>query len=186
MSNYKVSILIPVYNSEKFLRASIESALSQTYSDIEIIAINDGSTDSSLDVLQEYGDQIIIINQKNLGLAKAVNLGTKKISGNWIKWLSPDDILKSDAVEILVKKAKTLHENTIGYSNWEIINETGKKLRDFTESNYNFLEPFEFNVRLLDGQQININTCLIPYLLFEKGCFLNSLDETPIILQSKL
>ena len=177
MLNSKVSVIIPVYNSEKFLRDSLESAIHQTYSDIEIIAINDGSTDSSLDILKEYEDKIIIIDQQNMGLAQAVNVGIKKMSGNWLKWLSPDDILYPNAVEILVKDAKKLSENTILYSNWEMINENGNKLHDFNESNYNNLDNFEFNIRLLDGQLINVNTILIPSSLFKKGCIMRSLDD---------
>ena len=179
--NSKVSIVIPVYNSEKFLKASLESAICQTYSNVEIIAVNDGSTDGSLEILESYGDKITIINQQNMGLAKAVNVGIKKISGDWIKWLSPDDVLYSNAVEILVKEAKKLAKNTILYSNWEMIDEKGNKMRDFHESNYNHLDNFEFNVRLLDGQQINVNTTLIPLSLFKKGCTINDLENSVAI-----
>lgn len=179
--NSKVSVIIPVYNSEEFLRDSIESVINQTYSDIEIIAINDGSTDGSLKILKQYENKIIIINQKNMGLAEAVNAGIKKMSGNWLKWLSPDDILLSNAIQILVKEAKKLSQNTILYSDWEIINQKGKKLRNFHESDYNHLDVFDFNIRLLDGQQINVNTTLIPSLLFEKGCKINDL-KNPIAI----
>jgi len=179
--NSKVSVIIPVYNSEEFLIDSIESVINQTYSDIEIIAINDGSTDGSLKILKQYENKIIIINQKNMGLAEAVNAGIKKMSGNWLKWLSPDDILLSNAIQILVKEAKKLSQNTILYSDWEIINQKGKKLRNFHESDYNHLDVFDFNIRLLDGQQINVNTTLIPSLLFEKGCKINDL-KNPIAI----
>lgn len=181
MNSQRVSVIIPVYNSEKFLKESIESVIHQTYSDVEIIAVNDGSTDKSLEILQQYEDKIIIISQENLGLAEAVNTGIKKMSGNWLKWLSPDDILCSNAVEILVEEAKKLPENTILYSNWEMIDENGKKLRDFHESNYNHLDNFEFNVRLLDGQQINVNTCLIHSSLFRQGCMMHSLNDVIVV-----
>lgn len=59
-----VSVIIPIYNSEKFLSDSLESVLNQSYSDIEIIAINDGSTDDSLEILKHYEDKITIIDQK--------------------------------------------------------------------------------------------------------------------------
>lgn len=181
MLNSKVSVVIPVYNSEKFLKESIESVIHQTYSDIEIIVINDGSTDGSLEILKQYEDKITIINQENMGLAEAVNAGIKKMSGNWLKWLSPDDVLYPNTVELLVEETKKLPENTILYSNWEMIDEKGKKLRDFHESNYNDLDNFEFNIRLLDGQQINVNTCLIPSLLFRNGCTVHSLPDITTI-----
>ncbi len=175
LNSQKVSVIIPVYNSEKFLKESLESVIHQTYSDVEIIAINDGSTDNSLEILKKYENKITIINQKNMGLAEAVNTGIKKMSGHWLKWLSPDDILYSNAIEILVEEAKKLPENTILYSNWTIIDEKGKKLRDFYESNYNELSNFDYNVRLLDGQQINVNTTLIPHSLFSKNLSMNTL-----------
>jgi hypothetical protein len=178
MLNDKVSVIIPVYNSGLFLRESLDSVLSQTYPSLEIIVINDGSTDNSLEILKQYGDKIIIIDQNNRGLAEAVNTGIAKMSGKWMKWLSPDDLLYPDAIETLVVKAKKLPENTILYSNWEIINQKGEKLRDFSESNHNSLDNFGFNIRLLDGQLINVNTVLIPASVFEKGCLMRTLNDT--------
>ena len=170
-----VSIIIPVYNSAQFLKESIESVINQTYSNIEIICINDGSTDNSLEILKFYSDKICIISQKNQGLASALNAGIRQMQGKWIKWFSPDDVMFSDTIEILVNTAKK-YPNTVVYSNWQIIDEKGIKLRDFSESNYNELSNFQYNVRLLDGQQINVNTCLIPSLLFEK-CSIRELND---------
>jgi len=173
--------MIPIYNSEIFLRESIESVLSQTYSNIEIICVNDGSTDSSLDILNHFSDKIIIISQKNQGLASALNTGIEAISGRWFKWFSPDDEVYPSSIEQLVNTAKDLDDNTIIYSNWDISDETGKKLRSFTESNYNDLSTFDFNVRLLDGQQINVNTALIPSLLFARGLRMNTLIDPVLV-----
>lgn len=165
-----VSVVIPVYNSEKFLSESIESVLNQTYKNLEIIAVDDGSTDSSPEILKKYSKKITVLTQPNHGLSSALNLGIKKMNGKWFKWFSPDDILQPNAIEILVQEATKLPENSIVYSNWELIDENGKKLRNFSETNHNDLEKFDFNIRLLDGQQINVNTTLIPTSLFKKGC----------------
>jgi len=170
-----VSVIIPVYNSAQFLKESLESVLNQTYQNIEIICINDGSTDNSLEILESYSDKITIISQENKGLASALNTGIKQMKGDWFKWFSPDDVMYSYTIETLVDEAKK-HSNTIVYSNWEIIDEKGNKLRDFCESNYNELSDFEYNVRLLDGQQINVNTSLIPSSLFQK-CGIRELDD---------
>lgn len=172
-----VSVVIPVYNSEKFLKQAIESVLNQTYKNIEIITIDDGSTDSSLEILKQYSDRIIIISQKNQGLTAALNAGISKMNGKWLKWFSPDDILCSQAIEILVREAKKFPKDTIIYSNWELINENNEKLRDFNESNFNDLENFDFNVRLLDNQLINVNTSLIPTTLFKKHCKIQNLSD---------
>jgi hypothetical protein len=79
-------------------------------------------------------------------------------------------------IQTLVDESKNHSPNTILYSNWKIIDENGKKLREFIESNYNDLSNFEFNIRLLDGQLINVNTTLIPSHLFDK-CHIRKLDD---------
>jgi len=176
-----VSVVIPVYNAEKFLKESIESVLNQTYKNLEIIAVDDGSTDDSLKILKRHSEEITIISQQNQGLGKSLITGLEKTQGKWIKWFSPDDKLLPNAIRILVEEARKLPENTIVYSNWDLIDENEEKLRSFSESNYNALSKFEFNVRLLDGQQINVNTTLIPKSLFEKGCIIRELDEYVVI-----
>jgi len=170
-----VSIIIPVYNSQQFLKESLESIFNQTYSNIEIICVNDGSTDNSLHILQSYSEKITIISQKNQGLASALITGINNMHGKWFKWFSPDDLMYSNTIETLVNCAKK-HPKSIVYSNWKIIDEKGDELRDFSESNYNDLSDFEYYVRLLDGQQINVNTSLIPSILFEK-CLIRNLDD---------
>ena len=125
-----VSIVIPVYNSEQFLKESLESILNQTYPNIEIICVDDGSTDNSLQILKSYSEKITIISQKNQGLASALITGINNMHGKWFKWFSPDDVMYSHTIETLVNSAKK-YPNTIVYSNWKIINEKGDELRDF-------------------------------------------------------
>jgi len=173
----KVSVIIPVYNSERFLSESLKSILDQSYKNIEIIAVDDGSTDNSLEILNQFKDDIIVIHQENQGLAGALNTGIEKMTGKWFKWFSPDDIMNPNAIKTLVNKGDEMGDNCIVYSNWDMINEKGKFLRSFSESNYNDLDNFEFNVRLLDGQQINVNTTLIPAKLFSEGCKIRDLEE---------
>jgi glycosyltransferase involved in cell wall biosynthesis len=156
-----VSIIIPVYNSEKFLNQCLKSLLNQTYPEIEIIAVNDGSTDDSLKILNNYSDKLKIISQKNQGLASALNTGLDASNGKWFKWFSPDDLMLPETIETLITVAKD-KPNTIVYSNWNIIDESEKFIRTFSESNFNELDSVEFNVRLLDGQQINVNTSIFP------------------------
>ncbi|KFM20127.1 glycoprotein 3-alpha-L-fucosyltransferase [Marine Group I thaumarchaeote SCGC AAA799-P11] len=179
-----VSVVIPVYNSEKYLEECLNSVLDQTYDNIEIIVIDDGSTDSSPDILKKYSDRVNVISQKNNGLASALNLGISKMKGHWFKWFSPDDVMYPYAIQTLVDEAKNHSSNTILYSNWEIINENGKKLRTFQESNYNELSGFEYNVRLLDGQLINVNTTLIPSYLIKKN-LIQDLDD-PVVIDYEL
>ena len=102
-----ISVIIPVYNVEKYLRECLDSVINQTYKNLEIICVNDCSTDSSPEILEEYAkkDRRIIIkkNPKNIGLGLTRNEGIKIASGEYIHCLDSDDWLELDAYEILVK-----------------------------------------------------------------------------------
>lgn len=98
----KISIIIPIYNAEKFIRRCLDSVLNQTLKDIEIICVNDGSKDSSLQILKEYKEndgRIIIIDKKNEGVSAARNDGIKKSSGEYIAFADADDWLEKNALE---------------------------------------------------------------------------------------
>lgn len=104
----KISVIIPVYNVEKYLRECLESVVNQTLDDIEIICINDGSTDSSLAILQEYSlkdNRIKIINKENSGYGASVNLGLEGASGEYIAIVESDDFVKNSMFEQLYKIA---------------------------------------------------------------------------------
>ena len=99
-----VSIVIPVYNVEKYLKQCLESVVNQTLDKIEVICINDGSTDNSLNILKEYEkkyNNIIIIDQENKGPGFARNIGMKRASGKYIYFLDSDDYIELNAMEIL-------------------------------------------------------------------------------------
>ena len=80
----KVSVIVPVYNSEKTLERTIKSLLNQTLKDMEFIFVNDGSNDNSLEILNKYKDKITIIDQENNGPGGARNSGIKKANGEYI------------------------------------------------------------------------------------------------------
>jgi glycosyltransferase involved in cell wall biosynthesis len=90
--NPKVSVIIPNYNYEKFIAATIESVLSQTYENIEIIVVDDGSKDNSLKVLERFGEKLRVIQQKNAGVSAARNNGVQNSTGEFIAFLDADDI----------------------------------------------------------------------------------------------
>ena len=105
----KVSIIIPVYNAQKYLRRCLDSLINQTLKEIEIICINDGSTDNSLNILKEYeqnDSRIIIINQENSGIGKARNSGIKIAKGEYIGFVDADDWVDKDYYEKLYNAAK--------------------------------------------------------------------------------
>ena len=108
MAKIKISVIVPVYNRENVLRTSLDAVIKQTLKDIEIICINDGSTDSSLDILKEYASKdsrIIIINQSNQGPSVARNKGIEIANGEFIGFVDSDDIVSADFFEKLYSAA---------------------------------------------------------------------------------
>ena len=100
MLEVEVSIVMSVYNAEKYLREAIDSMLNQTFTNFEFIIVNDGSTDDSLKIIESYRDErIVILNQKNTGLAKALNKGIDKSKGNFIARMDADDISLPDRLQ---------------------------------------------------------------------------------------
>jgi glycosyltransferase involved in cell wall biosynthesis len=101
-----VSIIIPVYNKAAYVRETLESALGQTYPNIEIVLVNDGSTDGSLAILEEfksrYSDKIILIDQENGGVSKATNIGIQASRGDYIQFLDADDLLSPDKIALQI------------------------------------------------------------------------------------
>lgn len=103
--NEKVSIIVPIYNAEKYLEECIDSIRNQTYSNIQIILINDGSTDNSWKIcqkLERIDNRIIAITQANGGVSVARNKGLELADGKWIMFVDPDDILSLNIVDTLL------------------------------------------------------------------------------------
>lgn len=88
----KVSVVIPVYNGEKYIQETLESVLGQSYPDVEVIVIDDGSTDGTLEILSGYGERLRVFQQKNSGAAAARNKGIQEASGKWVAFVDADDI----------------------------------------------------------------------------------------------
>lgn len=102
-STIKISIIIPIYNTERYLNKCLMSVLNQTYTNLEVICINDGSTDNSLTILNSIKDnRIKIINIDNHGVGYARNLGIDKASGEFILFVDSDDYIESDCCEKLL------------------------------------------------------------------------------------
>jgi glycosyltransferase involved in cell wall biosynthesis len=99
MSRRKVSVIIPNYNYARFLGQAIESVLSQSFGNLELIVVNNGSSDNSLEVLQKYKREIIIVNQSNLGQSGARNSGLSQARGDLISFLDADDYWEIDKLE---------------------------------------------------------------------------------------
>lgn len=97
--NDLVSVVVPVYNSEEDIFTTLQSVFDQTYSNLEIVVVDDGSTDDSLAILRRLGDRIVLVSQKNGGAAAARNRGAREASGKWIAFLDADDVWAPDKIE---------------------------------------------------------------------------------------
>jgi glycosyltransferase involved in cell wall biosynthesis len=122
-----VSVVMPVYNGEKYINEAIDSILQQTFNDIEFIIINDGSTDNSLEIIKSYNDErIIIINQENQGIAVSLNNGIKISQGKYIARMDADDISHNTRIKT---QADFLNDNpdviVVG-SNADVIDQDSK------------------------------------------------------------
>ena len=105
----KVSVLVPVYNVEKYLRECLDSLINQSLREIEIVCINDGSKDDSLDIIKEYAatdDRIKIVNKKNTGYGDSMNRGLMEASGEYVGIVEPDDFVELDTFEKMYNVAK--------------------------------------------------------------------------------
>ena len=112
----KVSVIIPIYNVEKYLAECIDSVINQTLNEIEIICINDGSTDNSLKIIKEYAkkdNRIKYFTQKNKGAGAARNLGLKHATGEYLGFIDGDDFANPDYLEKLYNKASTTNSDIV-------------------------------------------------------------------------
>lgn len=143
----KISVIVPVYNMEKYLAECLDSIFTQTLKDIEIVCVNDGSQDSSLDILYNYQQKfsnLYIINQRNQGVAVARNVGLDFANAEYVAFMDPDDFYPSnDILEVLYNSAKKQNVKICGGS-WMELHESPKGNTLKTEFN-GILEGYTFN-----------------------------------------
>lgn len=120
-----VSIVIPVYNSERYLRQTLNSLLAQTYKNIEIIAVNDGSTDKSSDILKSFSGTIKFFTQENQGQGIARNMGCKRASGALLSFIDSDDLWDVNKLEKQVALLGGFPEAVATYCDYRTIDEDG-------------------------------------------------------------
>lgn len=121
----KISVIVPVFNLENQLNYSIPSILNQTYTNLEVILINDGSTDDSLAICMEFQDKdkrVIVLNQKNQGQSTARNLGLEVASGEYYSFIDGDDMIHPQMYEILISQEKKFKNEIIACKTEEVTN----------------------------------------------------------------
>lgn len=168
-----ISIIVPIFNSEKYLRKCIESIINQTYANLEIILVDDGSSDDSLNICNEYAmkyKNIKVISNINQGVSEARNKGLKKAKGNFIGFVDSDDTIHPQMYEILMKVLKTNNAD-ISCCSFYINCENNYKIReDIINVVYSFNN--EESINLLYGD-IALEMSVLWNKLYKKYLFEN-------------
>ncbi len=125
------TVIIPVFNAEKFIYKCLDSVIKQTYSNIEIIVVDDGSTDNSAEIIRKIGDRRVnLLNKKNKGVSNARNEGLKHVKGEVVVFVDADDYLEPQYIETMVK-AMEISNSDIAICGYNTVNEEGKVIDTF-------------------------------------------------------
>ncbi|MCL1971787.1 MAG: glycosyltransferase family 2 protein [Endomicrobia bacterium] len=152
-----ISIIIPVYNAQKYLLQCLDSILNQTFKDFECICVNDGSTDASLSILEDYqrkDKRIKIISQKNGGISAARNAGISAAAGEYLYFMDNDDIISIDYLANMHKTAEETKCPLVVNPNISFMFSDNSRCED--ESDYFEEKIYEMNPRLILGPELHI------------------------------
>jgi glycosyltransferase involved in cell wall biosynthesis len=161
-----VSIIIPCYNAENYIAATIKSVINQTYSNWDLLIVNDGSTDNSPDIIKEFvanDNRIACIDKPNSGVSDSRNKGLEKSKGDFIAFLDADDIWKREYLEKQIENLQANHY-TISYTACQLVNQKGEKLQQYIRGE----NTPQLNDFLLQKANYNTNPSGIVY---KKECF---------------
>lgn len=162
MKSPKVSIVIPVYNGEEYVKEAIDSALNQTYKNIEIIVVNDGSKDNTEKICKSYGNKIKYLSKENGGVSTALNLAIKNMSGEYFSWLSHDDRYYKEKIE---EEIKYVGKKKLVISDYDLMDKDSKVYNRVILSHNKIVKHQE--LALLNGM-VNGITMLIPKEAFDE------------------
>ncbi len=135
-----ISVVIPLFNKELVIKKTIDSILAQSFQDFEVVVVDDGSSDNSVEVVKEYKDPRVLMYKKNNGgPSSARNYGVNKSNGEWILFLDADDVLSPDALEKMIAPTKKYQGIEMVCGNFNIVSGEKKKLQ--TLSSYKGIVP---------------------------------------------
>lgn len=152
---YKISLIVPVYNTEKYIENCLDSLINQTYNNIEIICVNDGSTDNSLNILKDYekkDNRIIVIDKKNEGVSVARNIGIEKATGDYFMVVDSDDTIELNTCEILMNNLNNNSSVDIIYFQRFNIDKKGKHKCNGGKLSKYYLELKDKPIKFFDKQ----------------------------------
>ncbi len=161
-----VSVVMPVFNGANYLREAVDSALAQTYKNIEIIIINDGSTDDTEKIAKSYGNKIRYFTKENGGVSSALNVGLREMKGEYFSWLSHDDAYYPEKIEKqLAVVTKLGCEKVVLYSDYEFMDENSEVFKTMRLDHEMLEKKPEY---ALLRSSINGNTLLISRKAFDE------------------
>lgn len=176
----KISIIVPVYNAKKTLYRCINSLINQTYKNIEIICINDGSEDNSLDILQEFSSKdkrIKVFNQKNSGSAKARNMGLNNATGEYLMFCDADDWYENNTVELMTKTI--IDKNTdLVMCNCNVVDLANGEIQTAEYCSYNKLNLSGY--KIIDRKNIDKINVVLWNKIFKASIIKEHLIQYPV------
>lgn len=165
-----VSVVIPVFNQERYLGEAIDSVLAQTYAKVETVVVDDGSTDRTAEIAAGYGSRIVYLRQENAGAAAALNRGIQAATGDLIGWLSSDDVYLANKVARQVDLLCTGPDLVAAYTDFAVIDAAGQLTKIVRSPHYG--DRTEFIRRLILGNFVNGSSILARrQALLEAGLF---------------
>ena len=167
MNKEKIAIVVPIYNAEKYLKECVESLLEQTYTNLQIILVNDGSQDNSIKIcneLKEKDNRILVINGKNEGVSKARNKGIDVTDAKYIMFVDADDYILPSYVEDMYN---FMNQNNIDAvkTGWTRFNDNEKKQLSFIEEDYQIFNSNQIVEFILKNNRYFNSACTILYSL---------------------
>ncbi len=162
----KLSLIMPVYNAAKFLKRSVDSVLNQTFDDLELILVNDGSTDDSLSICREYekkDKRVTVIDQKNAGAGPARNRGIEAATGEYLAFPDSDDWLDLNCYEICLKKIEECDADLLVFGVRTYVHGTSEE--EVTETREETVSPVSFHTK---------EECRANWVSLHKSCNMNS------------
>lgn len=180
-SNSLVSVIVPCYNGSQFIAETIASVLNQTYPTFELIIVNDGSSDNSVEVIDQFKDErISLINKKNSGVSDSRNVGLNVAKGEFIIFLDADDLIQNDFLEKSVRIFKNNPQTDFLTTEIDFIDKNSNEIKSTNELRGTY-KNVQFEIASF---QLNISTCPSAYIyrkskLIENNIFFNSFLSSP-------
>jgi glycosyltransferase involved in cell wall biosynthesis len=177
MTANRISVIVPIYNAEKYLNKCLDSIVNQSYKNLEIILINDGSTDTSSSLINEYAakdKRIVSIEKKNGGVGSAYRIAFENVTGAYISFVDSDDYIELNMYEELIKIVKENKPDIIHFG-YILVNDMGKKL----QNNNTINDIIEGNDKILNKHFTFVKDPSLACRLFKSNLFteVNLIDQ---------